>query len=253
MIVKLAKLAAVPVAAAALTLTAVPAATAATGPPIYSGEQAGYAAYKAHFRFIEESFTLPDASAAADVVNSYRVSVQLWSRDFVAVLGVFDTTTRSPWHGRVAVFNPATHRLVHSDTASPGMAAGDVVTEHIYYNRTTGDLDFGLVDTTAGTSFTDSFHVGPTEVFFQARAGAEFGPTPWSTRIAYAAPASEMHLVTLRHARLTSYSGHRDGWSSWWTHAKVIMTIDGTATSPVHVRPHNLWNSGHNFGVWLDG
>ena len=63
--VKLVKLAAVPVAAAALILATAPAAAAATGPPIYSGEQAGYAAYKAHFRFIEESFTLPDASAAA--------------------------------------------------------------------------------------------------------------------------------------------------------------------------------------------
>jgi hypothetical protein len=29
------------------------------------------------------------------------------------------------------------------------------------------------------------------------------------------------------------------------------MTRNGLSTGAVNVRPHNLWNSGHNFGVWL--
>jgi hypothetical protein len=252
MIVKLAKLAAVPVVAAALTLAAAPAAPAATGPPIYSSEQAGYAASNAHFRYIEESFTLPNAAAYAANVNAFGISVQLLSFDFLAVLGISNTTTNSPWHGAVAVFAQSSRQLIHSNTNSPPMAAGDVVDEQIFYNRFTGLLSFRLFDITTKTSFSDTYQAARGEVVFQARAGAEFGDTPFSTGITYNAPPAETHLVTLRNATLTSYSGHRDGWSSWWTHRKIIMTRNGTSTGAVNVRPHNLRNFGHNFGVWLE-
>jgi hypothetical protein len=251
MILKLAKLAAVPVAAAALTLAAAPAAPAATGPHIYSSEQAGYAAYNAHFRYIEESFTLPNAAAYAANVNAFGISVQLRSFEIVAVLSVSNTTTNTPWHGAVKVFGQSSRQLIHSNTNSPPMAAGDVVDEQIFYNRFTGLLSFRLSDITARTSFSDTYQAAPGELFFQARAGAEFGDTPWSTAIPYTAPPAETHLVTLPGITLTSYSGHRDNWSSWWTHAKIIMTRNGLSTGAVNVRPHNLWKNGNRFGVWL--
>ena len=68
-------------AATTLAVTGVAAAaSASTGAPAYSPEQAGYAATGAHFKVAEVWVKLPDASRFAHELGSLSVSVQLWPR-----------------------------------------------------------------------------------------------------------------------------------------------------------------------------
>jgi len=256
-------------ALATLLTLSIDVASAVVGPTIYSPEQAGYAATGAHFRFISETFTLPDASKFASNVGSFGLSVQLWSPNHVVVLGISTCTNSTgcnvaggtpateQWNAAVAIFDPVTHSMQYSNGASPAMAAGDVVTEQLHYSRISGFLTSTVLDATAGTKFVDSFHVGPAVLFSQARAGAEFACDPFdnlncSTPLVYNSTVSETHLVTLKDAKITTYSGHRSSWASWWTHSKVLMTRNGLPTGAIDVRPHNLWNFGRNFGIFLE-
>src|SRR6266540_2035371 len=80
---------------ASLALAASLPAGASTGPRLTSQEQAGYAASGARFRFVETTFTLPDATKFASEVGGLGASVQLISSENTWMVLSFNTTTAS--------------------------------------------------------------------------------------------------------------------------------------------------------------
>jgi hypothetical protein len=57
--------------------------------------------------------------------------------------------------------------------------------------------------------------------------------------------------VTLRDSVLVTYRGGVSGFSSSWTHSKIVTTSTGTASGTAEAVPHDLSNFGSNFGVYL--
>lgn len=245
-------------------------ASAATGPARFSIEEAGYVATGAHFRYVQTVVTLPNAADFASQVGGYGVSVHLWSGNRVLVLGVSDTTTTSPYSAGVAVFDRSTHNLIcaTANNTCPNVGAawldsrnqfpaGDTVLISEFYSRTQGFDRFTVSDQTAGHSLTFTLKDTTSELYGQARVGAEFGCTPWAAcgggQVAYTPPPPpEKHLVTFTNTRLTTYSGLKTSLIAPWTHSKLFMTKDGTSLTPIEVAPHGLFNSGMNFGVFFE-
>lgn len=248
--------AAITAASIALAFATAGLASAKVGPPVYSPEQAGHSVTGGQFRYVQQSFTLPNASKFANELDSFGISVHLRSTNFIAILGISTLTSCDPqapcpWNGAVAVFDPTTKALVHSNPNSPAMNAGDQVTESIFYNQRTGRLQFRLDDATTGDTFSDSFVVGPSESFTQARVGAEFACDPFdnlacAAPFRYDSPAAVTQLVAIGNVRVTSYSGHKGGLTGqWWTDHKVIVTRNGLPTGAVDVKPSGV-NATHN-------
>jgi hypothetical protein len=251
-----------------VTLALAGPAAAATGPRYYSPEQAGYAATGARFQYVQSSVYLPKAARFASEVAGYGVSVQLRTPYRVVVLGVSNTTTAGNYNAAVAVYNKTKRSLVCS-TAGSGtqacphvgsrwtdgsvsFAPGDLVTLAIAYDRFNGVDNFFVDDQTTGVElFYSGYAPGTGQSYNQARVGAEFAADPWSG-FSYTAPASETHLVTFRDSALVTYRGGVSGFSSSWTHNKIVATSTGTAIGTVEVAPQNLSNFGSNFGVYLE-
>ncbi len=251
----------------AVTLALAGPAAAAIGQIYYSPEQAGYAATGARFQYVQSTVRLPDASAFASEVGGFGVSVQLWTRYRVVVVGVSNATTAGNYNAAVAVYSRTNKTLICSTAAtgaqlcpnvgsrwtdgSVDFAPGDDVTLTIWYDRSAGVDHFYVDDNTTGVElFYGGYAPGTGKTYGQARVGAEFAAGPWSS-FTYSPPASETHLVTFRDSFLVTYSGSVSSFYSWWTRHKIDATSNGTATGTVEVRPHNLWNFGANFGVYL--
>jgi hypothetical protein len=102
----------------AVALAVAAPATAATGPPFFSPEQAGYVATGARFQFVHTEVRLPNAANFASEVAGFGVSAQLWTRYRVLVVGVSNTTNAGNYFAAVAIFNRRTHALICSTAAS---------------------------------------------------------------------------------------------------------------------------------------
>jgi hypothetical protein len=243
-------------------------AGAATGSRLFSPEQAGYAATGARFQYVQSSVRLPNAANFASEVTGFGVSAQLWTKYRVVVLGVSNSTTAGNYNAAVAVFNRSTHALICSTAASGAQqcpnvgsrwtdgsvsfAPGDDMTLTVAYDLSTGRDHFFVDDNTTGVSLVYSGYVpGTGKNYTQARVGAEFAATPWGS-FTYTPPSAETHMVTFRDSVLITYGGGVSSFSSWWTHHKILATSNGSSTGTVEVRPHNLYNSGANFGLYLE-
>jgi hypothetical protein len=64
-------------------------------------------------------------------------------------------------------------------------------------------------------------------------------------------PAEKLRLWKFTDTRVNTYNGDRGSTIGPWNTAKLIDTIDGTATGAIVMFPYNTWNHGHNFSVWL--
>ena len=269
------RIAAVGAISAGLALAAALPAGAVIGATVASPEQAGFAATGAQFRFVQESFTLPDASHFASEIGRFGLSVQLWSVHSVIVLGVSNTTTAGNYSAAATVFNPATKTAVCS-TAGGGMgqpplcagvpsawtpgtvpfAPGDFLTESIFYSVAAGTTTFTVTDITSGQGLIYTRTAGMGISWNQARVGAEFGCTPWAScgigPVPYTAPPNAVTLASISGVRLTTFSGHRSGLRSWWTHSKVEWTRNGLLTGAVNAKAVNLSSDGTAFGVDLE-
>lgn len=251
--------------AAVLAVTSlVGTASAATGSTVATVEQAGYAATGAQFSSVQTSVYLRQPAQYASEVAGYGLSVQLWAANQLMVLGVSDGTAASPFSPAAAVFNPTTKTLTCSTAGSgaqecPGTPAnwtngsisypaGDTVTVRVSYNKSLGTAHFVVRDDTAGTSSGFTYDVGTSVSFTQARVGAEFGATPWSTPT-YNPPTAAVKLAAFTGTSLTSYSGHTASLLSWWTASRVKMTGPG---SVVEAAPSGLNSTGANFSVDLE-
>jgi hypothetical protein len=259
--------------AAALVLATAGPAAAVTGPTIASREQAGYVATGAQFRYVQASFTLPDPTSFATEIDGFGYSVHLWSAPSVIVLGISDGTTGGNYSAAAAVFNPATQSTVCS-TAGSGtppqctgtptdwtdgsvsFAPGDFVTESIFYSQSAGTTQFTVTDKTSGQSLTYTRPAGVGISWNQARVGAEFGCTPWAGcggPIRYTSPPETVPMARFTGIRLTTFSGHRSGFRTWWTHSKVEWTRNGQLTGAVNAKAVSLSSpNGTAFSVDLE-
>ena len=252
-------------AAATAVMISVGVAGAAVGSPFFSPEQAGFAATGAHFRFVQSTVTLPDASNFSSEVAGFGLSVHLWSNNRVVVLGVSNSTTSGPYSAAVAVYNRTTHALICS-TAAPtpcagvpanwtdgtvNFPAGDVVTSSIFYDRAAGTTRFRVVDQTTMTTLTYTRSMSG-QVWRQARVGAEFSPiSPWRMGFTFNPPANVVRLATFRNCALTTTSGLHTSFFAPWVRHKIFMTSTGTVFGTDDAAPGDLFNGGRNFGVFL--
>lgn len=242
-------------------------AAAAVGPRFFSPEQAGYVATGARFGIVESVPRLPNAANFAPELAGFGVSVQLWTRDRVVILGVSNSTTAGNYSAAVAVFNRTTHALICSTAASgaqkcPNVGArwtngtvsfppGHEVILRISYDRSTGRDHFFVIDEETGTALTyGGYRPGTGQNYTQARMGAEFADNPWGT-FSYHTPGTETRLVTFRGSFLVTYSGSESSLINWWTRHKVVATSNGSSAGTVRIRPHDLYNRGASFGIYL--
>ena len=228
--------------------TALPAG-AAVGPAFTSHEQAAYAVTNARFRFVQTTFTLPDATAFASEVGGLGISVQLISSENTWMVLSFNTTTASGVYA-ASFANEFDAGLAIGANGSLGpngwAKAGDSVTLSIFYDRA-GHDPLTAVDNTTGEAHFTSVAI-PTTQYTQARVGAEFGSTPRATA-PYTAPVTETHLVRLNDIHLTSYSGSRGGLVSWWVRHKVFMV---NSNNVIEIAPHGVFNLGRSFNVFME-
>jgi hypothetical protein len=267
--------------AGAVSLAAAGTASAATAPAFGSPEQAGFAAAGAgaQFRYVQATITLPDASKFASEIGGFGVSVQLWSGKSVAVLGISNSTTAGNYSAAVAMFDPTQPNLnvypngLVCSTADAGsqlcpgtptdwtdgsvaFAPGATIFISAFYDRATGGTMFLVKDPQANEFLSYTFASGKGISWREARVGAEFGCSPFascsgSSPVPYNAPPAPVHLVKFSGIRLTTYSGHRAGFSSWWLHAKVLWTRNGLISGAVNARPHSLFDGGTAFNDYL--
>jgi hypothetical protein len=257
--------------AVGIVVAAAGPALAATGPASYSLEQTGYAATGNRFKLVDTTVKLPDPTAFAGNVAGFGLSVQLWSKTRVLVLGVSNgTATSGDYSAAVAVYNRSTHALICSTASTTvpcphvptgwtsgkiSFPVGDTVELSIEYARSIGVVFFDVFDHNVGIILDYGGYAPGTGIdYTQARAGAEFSAvSPWDGSFSFTAPATETKLATFTNSLLQTYSGRFSGFSSsLFSHHKIIMTSNGTATSLVEARPHDLFNFGQNFGVYLE-
>jgi hypothetical protein len=266
--------------AGAFSFAAAPVAGAATVPAFGSPEQAGFAAGGAQFRYVQTAVTLPDAANFASEIGGFGISVQLWSSHSVAVLGISNSTVPGNYDAAVAMFDPTQpnlnvypNGLVCSTAGSgpqlcPGtpadwtngsvsFAPGNTIFLSAFYDRTTGGTMFLVKDPEANEVLSYTFASGKGVSWVQARVGAEFGCSPFAScsgtsPVPYNAPPAPVHLVRFTGTRLTTYSGHRAGFISWWVRAKVKWTRNGRTNGAINGEPHNLFDGGTAFNVYLE-
>jgi hypothetical protein len=257
------------IAAVATSLIMAGVASASTGTPEISPEEAGYSATGAQFQTVSAAVYLRNPEQYATEVAGYGHSVQLWSSGLAMVLGVSDTTaTGSAAAGfspAVAVFDRSTHALLASSTngsiaaqwcsaggscqpatAGGSFAVGATVTERMHYSPTTGAASFKATDA-AGDVFTATYDAGAGISFNQARMGTEFSGNPW-TAPAYTPPANWAKIAVYNDARLVTYNGVASTLTSWWVHHALEANTEAQSVSGDWVAiPSNLYNSGASF------
>src|SRR6266513_3150559 len=173
-------------------------AGAATGPPFFSTEQAGYVATGARFQAVQSSVRLPNAANFASEVAGFGVSAQLWTKFRVVVLGVSNSTTAGNYNAAASGAQKCPNVGSRWTDGSVSFAPGDDVTLTIAYDRAAGRDHFFVDDNTSGVSLSYGGYVpGTGKNYTQARVGAEFAASPWGS-FTYTAPAAETHLVTFR-------------------------------------------------------
>jgi hypothetical protein len=253
-----------------IALAASGPALAATGPRVFSPEQAGFSATGNRFEFAATTVKLPDASQFASNVAGFGLSVQLWTKFRVVVLGVSNSTTPGDYSAAVAVYNRTTRKLICSTASSmqpcPNVPSGwtsgkisfpvgDTVSLSVQYDRSSGVDFFDVFDHNVGIILDYAgYKPGTGKIYNQARVGAEFSAaSPWDGSFSFTPPATETQLANFTSSLLVTYSGNVSGFSSSrFTHHQIFMTSTGTSTGAVRAKPHDLHNFGRNFGVFLE-
>jgi hypothetical protein len=251
-------------AAAAVLALAAPAA-AKTGTSELSPEQAGFTATGAQFQTITADVYLRNPTQYAGSVAGFGQSVQLWSGDTVAIFGVTASTTGTSYTPYAVVYDRSTHAVVASnpgalwcDNGACGATigtwnTGDTLSMKVTYSPASGTLKFSASPVTgdAGTSFAANDVIGTGESFNQARAGTDFGMTPWDASYSYNPPAQYLKVAVFSKVSLTTYSGHTSTMWTWWVHHALLADTEQQSSSDWVSVPSNLYNGGANFQTYL--
>jgi hypothetical protein len=227
-----------------------------TGPRAYTEGIAGYIADGAQFRFAADSTYLRSPAQYADITPGVDEGVILASNDWEFNISVGADTSPAG-----TVYGPEFYVFEGSTTVSgpfgtgtwcpaggtcapladgDGFAVGDTVRLSLYYDQSAGTVEFSATDA-AGNRAAETFHVGTGQSFDFALLGGGWGN--------FTAPAAATKLDAFSDAALTTYTGHRSGLSSWFSHSKLIGTSDGTSTGTVQAAPSDLASNGSSFSV----
>jgi hypothetical protein len=239
---QLARAAALAAAISAAALAALPGtAGAATGPQTASAGQAGLAVTGAHIRDIRGFMYARNGGAFAATQVGIGGSVSLIATDGTRVLLGASTGTgaaNEPWSPGINVY--AGHTLIASqnDASVHGQTCvGQVCTpgdtanwpDHqlqrfeLFYDRAAGNVEFSVRAVDSGVTYSGFYHVGAGLSFAEARMTGDFGNTPFDSAAYTHAPASAVPYLAWQQARLTSYTGHKAGFISWWTRHHVVL------------------------------
>jgi hypothetical protein len=252
-------------AAAAVLALAVPAG-AGTGTTEISPEQAGYTATGAQFDEVQATVYLRNPAQYSGEVSQYGHSVQLWSSDLVAVVGVTTSTSGSSYTPYATIYNRSTHQVIASDPDAfwcddhdncsrtiGTFAAGDSVLLTLTYDPRAGVLGLQAFDNNTGDAFINepAYTVGTGVSFTQARVGTEFGGSPWDASYSYTPPAQSTKAAAYTGVALTTYSGHTSTLWSWWVHHKLLANTGQQSGSDRVAIPTDLTSGGASFQTWL--
>ena len=247
MIKRILALAALPAAALAVTLGAA-AASASTGPPTYnngSTEGGGYLA-SAQFRYVQDSVYLRAQSRFAAIDDGVSWETHLYGTDtatsqpvqVVLAVGGNPQSLTTPYGAAASVNGTA---MTTGGTTQ--FAAGETITESIFYDRGTGLVHVSVVGA-GGRVFFGSAIVGSHVAFTSPRVigGIDTGSS-------FVPPSSTVKLGHFTTVKLTTYSGFHGSLSGWYQHDKMIVTSDGTQAGIHLVAPSNLSAGGSAFDV----
>jgi hypothetical protein len=257
------------VAAATVLALATPAG-ASTGTSEISPEQAGYTATGAQFQFIRAQIYLRNPAQYTGEVASFGDSIQLWSSDSVAVVGVTASTTGSGYTPYATIYNRSTHAVIASDPDARWCPTDDdceptigtfapsgPVAMYLRYDPSAGTLELDIGGNPDGPgeedlpAFLASYTIGTGESYNQARVGTDFGSTPWDGSYSYSPPAQAVKAAVYSDVSLTSYSGHTATLWSWWVHHALLANTEQQSGSDWVARPTDLADGGASFQTWF--
>jgi hypothetical protein len=261
----------VPAAAAAVLALAVPAG-ASTGTAQISPEQAGYTATGAQFKTITAAVYLRDPGQyTGEVVGGFGHSVQLWSPDLVATVGVTAPRGFGFYSTYAIIYDRSTHQVIvlnpnavecnADDNCAPGWNSydgGSTLTLRISYSPADGHLTM-TANVDEGSTFTSSY-TATGQSFTQARVGTDFSSSwdgtnfsssPWDGSYSYTPPANYVKVAAYNNVSLTTYSGHTSTLWSWWVHHKLLANTEKQTSSDWVAVPTDLFNGGASFQTWF--
>ncbi len=255
-------------------------AVAGTGRPVASPDTAAYSVTGGRFIDAETWVRLPDAARFAGELGEIGITLQFRSKAFVMDLTAAACTDLSCRPGgrpvrlryrlKFAVYRARTGKLVCSTSARgaeacPGvpsswraarLAPGSVVNFDIGCPIPYTAVFTSASNVTTGQDFGFSYYRGRRMTFSQARAGMEFGPTPWA-HPAFRAPRKPVALARFDRPppppdadEITTISGGGAGFASWWTDHRVTMT--SPKGSRIEAAPGRLRDDGFGFTVYLE-
>ncbi len=254
------RLLAAAVVPAAVFALAVPAG-ASTGTQEISPEQAGYTATGAQFKTVTAVVYLGDPTQNATEVAHFGHSVQLWSPDLVATVGVTTSSHGGPYTTYATIYDRSTHKVIVSNPNAVECDADDNCFPGVnYYDwGFTGTLSIGyspadghltMTANSGGATFTSSY-TAAAQSFTEARIGTDFGSSPWDGSYSYTPPAKSVQIASYNDVALTSYSGHTATLWSWWVHHKLLANTEQQSGSDWVAVPTNLSNSGASFSTYF--
>jgi len=257
-------------AAAAVLALAVPAG-ASTGTTEISPEQAGYTATGAQFKGITAAVFMRDPGQYTGEVAGFGHSVQLWSRDLVATVGVTAPRGFGFYSTYAIIYDRSTHTVIASNpnavacdadgNCGPGWNSfdpGQNVRLSISYSPADGHLIM-TANSDEGANFTSSY-TATGQSFTQARVGTDFSSSwdgtdfsssPWDGSYSYTPPANYVKVAAYNNVALTTYSGHTSTLWSWWVHHKLLANTEQQSGSDWVAIPTDLANGGASFQTFF--
>lgn len=210
---------------AGLAIAAVPSG-AATGSHVSSRGQAGYAVTGARIQTVQARVYLRQPGQYASTNSGVGGSVSLWASDgSVVQFGISDSTNpaSADYNPALAPFDSSHTQITTGITAkgSANFPVGEYVTMRLHYDRVSGLAIATATDATHSYQLT--FDEGTGKSYTQARVTSDLGNTPWDSAGYTSAPGSAEPYLAWSGASLTSYSGHKAGFSSWWTSHRVSL------------------------------
>jgi hypothetical protein len=241
------------------------AASAATGPPQYTTNSAGYVVTGTNFKNLTTTVGARSVTQYNSTANEtgFGHGITLLSKQYTAALGISvynGDNGASPWDAAFALYNSTGTEVASclagnpggsggvncnaSVSGEPGAFATGPVKLTLTYNPATNLLSFDATQST--NDFNGTINLGvtfgtPTTYFKTAQVGTTVDAPS-------AQPTQPQLLGKFSATSLTNYKGVIGGLSRW-TASQQIATSDGTSAGTPLMSPTSLSNHGHVFEV----
>lgn len=193
-----------------------PAASATTGPPIFSPSGAGYQVSGRWFRYLQTVVQLPSNSVCTQLYQAIggtdpRIFQVSLGASRLGQSGNSVSVVTTPNNGACGSYQAA----FDSDgpVSGPPMFPGDLVKLSFYYDQAAGTVSLNLRDLTRATGQGEVTAVGTNAIFSSAGTGADFASlaTP---------PAHQFQAFEFTQSAATTYTGTRRTLTGPWIRAR---------------------------------